>query len=81
MRYPVPNPDVEIRGTGTVIQTLRVGGARSPKKKFFGPLGDKFGLKIRGGRAPRAPALDPPLIPLLLLHYNGFIFLIVIVLL
>ena len=56
MRYPVPNPDVEIRGTGTVIQTLRVGGARSPKKKFFGPLGDKFGLKIRGaGAGPPGP--------------------------
>ena len=31
MRYPVPDPGLEIRGTGAVIQTLRLGGARSPK--------------------------------------------------
>ena len=33
-----------------------------PPKNFFGPFGLQFGLKIRGGgRAPRAPPLDPPL--------------------
>ena len=57
MRYPMPNPDLEIRGTGAVIQTLRLGGARSPKN-FFGPLGDTFGLKIRG-RGPGRPGPSP----------------------
>ena len=56
MRYPVPDPGLEIRGTGAVIQTLRLGGARSPKKKFFGPFGDTFGLKIRrAGAGPPGP--------------------------
>ena len=31
------------------------------KKIFFRPFGPQLGLKIRGGRAPRAPPLDPPL--------------------
>ena len=34
-------------------------GRRSPKN-FFQPFGPQFGVKIRGGRAPRAPPLDPP---------------------
>ena len=47
---PVPDPDPQKRG-----------GGRSPKK-FFGPFGPQFGLKIRGGGAdPRAPPLDPAL--------------------
>ena len=32
------------------------------KKTFFRPFGPHFGIKIRGGRALRAPPLDPPLI-------------------
>ena len=44
-------------GGGAVIQTPRGGGGGG---RAFGP---HFGLKIRwrGGRAPRAPPLDPPL--------------------
>ena len=41
----VPDPDLEIGGGG---------GAAGQSKKFFGP-------KIRGGRPPGAPPLDPPL--------------------
>ena len=59
----VPDLDLEIKGA-PVIQTLRKGAARSPKE-FFRPFGPQFGLKIRGGgkggRAPWAPPLDPPL--------------------
>ena len=37
------------------------GGAVS--KKFFPPFGPQFGgLKVREGRAPRPPPLDPPLL-------------------
>ena len=43
------HPDPEIRGGGGF-------------KKFFPPLGPQFGLKIRGGRTPRAPLLDPLLL-------------------
>ena len=42
----VADPDLQIK-EGGVIQTLR----------FL----DQFGLKIKGGRAPREPPLDPPL--------------------
>ena len=38
---------------------LSWGGPSS--KKVFRPLGPHFGLKIRGGRAPPGPPLDPPL--------------------
>ena len=59
----VADSDLQIRGGGAVIQTLRYGrGAVSkkkirsppPKKKFrlFGP---PFGLKIRGGVGPPGP--------------------------
>ena len=47
----MPDPDLQIRGE--VIQTLRKGGARSPKTRLFGP---QFGLKI-GGRG--SPGLSP----------------------
>ena len=36
---------------------LQIGGGR-----FFRPFGPQFGPKIRGGRVPRAPPLDLPLI-------------------
>ena len=56
---PVADPDLQIRG-GAVIQTLRLGGAR-PQKKCCRPSGPHFRLKIKGGRAPWALPLDPPL--------------------
>ena len=48
-QIPVPDPDLEIRGVGggVVIQTLRA----------------SVWSKNEGGWAPRAPPLDPPLIP------------------
>ena len=54
------DPDLQISGGGggegvAVIQTLRWGGRGGRA------LGPHFGLKIRGGWAPRAPPLDPPL--------------------
>ena len=55
----LPDPDLEIRGGGGVIQTLRQGG-RSPPKMFW-PFGPHFGLRIEGGPAPRVPPMDPPL--------------------
>ena len=39
----------------------RCGGGGGLKKTFLGPFGPRFGLNIRGGRAPRAPPLDPPM--------------------
>ena len=54
----VLDQDLEIReGGGHQYPEIRGGGgeARSPKKLF------QFGLKIRGGRTPRPPSLDPPL--------------------
>ena len=54
----VPDPDLEIRGEGgAILRTLR----RRFPKKIFRPFGLQFGLRIRGGRAPRGPPLDPPL--------------------
>ena len=48
-----PDPDLDIRGGGAVIQTLGKGeGGRSPKN-FFSSFGPQFGLKISGGGAPR----------------------------
>ena len=49
------NPDLQIKGTG------RGGGGRL--KKLYSALRfvSQFGLKIKGGRDPRAPRLDPPL--------------------
>jgi len=55
----VAYPDLEISGEG-----VGGGGARSsrPLDKEGGWSPKKqFGLKIRGGRAPLAPPLDPPL--------------------
>ena len=60
------DPDPQISGGGG-----GGGGAGHPdpetsgggglQKIFFRPLGPRFGLKIRGARATRAPPLDPPL--------------------
>ena len=38
------------------------GGGASGLQKFFQPFGPQFGVKIRGGRAPRVPPLDQPLL-------------------
>ena len=52
-----------MRGEGPVIQILRLGEGGGLQKNFFRPFGPQFGLKIEeGGRAPRAPTLDPPLL-------------------
>ena len=57
----MPDPDLEIRGGGGVIQTLRQGGGRwSPPPNFF-TLRASFWSKNRGGPAPRVPPMDPPL--------------------
>ena len=55
--------DKEGGGGGGVIQTPTKGGGGggSSKKFFFQPFGPQFGLKIMGGRVPRAPSLDSPL--------------------
>ena len=59
----VPDPDLEIRRGRRSSRPLDKGGSGLPKK-FFGPFGPQFGLKIRGGggRSPWAPLLDPLLI-------------------
>ena len=49
----VPDPDLKIRGGG--------GGGDGLQKNYFRTFGSQFGLKIRRGRAPRAPPLDTPL--------------------
>ena len=48
----MPGPDLEIRGRGTVIQTLRLGGGLGLQKFLFRLFGPKFGLKIRGRPGP-----------------------------
>ena len=57
----VADPDLQIRGEGVVIQTLRKGRGDSIKKKIYRPFGPQFGLKIKEGPG-RAPSLNPPLI-------------------
>ena len=45
------DPNLQIRGAGEVIQTLRYkdgGGGGLKKKNVFRPLRPHFGLKIRG---------------------------------
>ena len=50
----MPDPDLEIRGRGGVIQTLRQeGGGRSPKKSFLALLRASFWSKNKGGGAPQ----------------------------
>ena len=56
----MPDPGLEIRGGGGVIQTLKKGGGGLSKKLFWPSFGPHFGLRIRGG-APRVPPMDPPL--------------------
>ena len=52
----MPGPDLEIRGRGTVIQALRLGGGLGLQKFLFRLFGPKFVLKIKG--TARAPPLD-----------------------
>ena len=56
------DPDLQIRegGGGHPDPEIRGGGAVS--KKFFSLLRVSFWSKNKGGRAPRAPPLDPPLL-------------------
>ena len=60
--YSVVDSDLEIRGgPGHPHSEIRKGG--SLLKKISQPFGPQFGLKIRrGGQAPVAPPLDPPLL-------------------
>ena len=57
----VPDPDLEIRGGGGSSRPLDK-GKTGPPKISFRPFGPQFGPKIRGGGAPPAPPLDPPLV-------------------
>ena len=51
-------------GGGHLDPEIR-GGGPGLKKNFSRSFEPQFGLKIRGeGRPPRAPPLDPPLMPL-----------------
>ena len=60
----MPDPDLEIRKRGRSSRPLDKGGGggrgRSPKKSFS-TLQALVWSKNKGGGAPRAPPLDPPL--------------------
>ena len=56
IRYTVPDHQAD----DLLCMKSVGGGGRSPKK-VFPPFGPQFGLK-KGGRAPRFPPLDPPLL-------------------
>ena len=47
----MPDPDLEIRGSGHPDPYIK-GGGSPPPSKFFWPLGPHYGLKIRGGEPP-----------------------------
>ena len=56
----VADPDPQMRGEGGShpdTKEIRGGGV---VLKFFSAFESQFDPKIRGGRAPRAPPLDPP---------------------
>ena len=62
--WPVPDPDLEIRGGPWSSRPLQKGGGRGGglvSKKIFLALRASVWFKNRGGVAPRAPPLDPPL--------------------
>ena len=68
------DPDLQIkRGPGHPDRDIRSrggGGKAGLKKIFLRPFGHQFGLKIRGGQAPLAPPLNPPLhLTLLFSHF------------
>ena len=64
------DPDFEIRGrggggVGGGHPDPEIRGRTRCPKKFFRSFGPHFGRKISGGgggRAPRAPPLDPPVV-------------------
>ena len=56
----MPDPDLEIRGGGGGIHTLRQGGRWSPPQNFLA-LRASFWSKNKGGPAPRVLPMDPPL--------------------
>ena len=55
IRYTVPDHQAD-----DLLCMKNVGGGGRYPIKVFRPFGPQFGLKIRGGRAPRSPPLDPP---------------------
>ena len=56
----MPDPYLEIRGgPGHPDPEIRWEGGRSPN--FFSALWASVWSRIKGGRSPRAPPLDPPL--------------------
>ena len=54
----VADPDLQIRGGGAVIETLRK-GAPELKKIFSRPFRPQFGLKISGGEGGGGRPLRP----------------------
>ena len=58
--YTVPDPHLEMRGGGAVIQTLRKGGG-PVSKNIFRPF------------APQSP-LDPPLVWPLKMNFSTFVY-------
>ena len=62
--WPVPDPDLEIRGGGPGHPDPYIrgeGGGGLVSKKNCLALRASVWFKNRGGVAPRAPPLDPPL--------------------
>ena len=57
----VADPDLQIRGEGVVIRTLRKGGGGQSQKQILSALQASIWSKNKGAPG-RAPALDPPLI-------------------
>ena len=62
VKFAVLDPDLEIRRGGARLSRPldKEGGAVSQKN--FSALGASVWSKHKGGQAPRAPRLDPPLI-------------------
>ena len=65
---PMADPDLQITGGRGWLRSSRSwdkgggGVGRSQQNNFFfQSFMPQFGLKIRGGRVPRAPSVDPPL--------------------
>ena len=60
MNNSVTDPDLQIRGR-PCHPDPEISGGTGLKNILLRPFGPHFGLKIREGRVPRAPSLDPPL--------------------
>ena len=52
----------------------KVGRGGGLKKIFFRPFGPQFGLKLREGRGPRPPPLDPPLLSYFVFEHSCLAF-------